>query len=107
MRVERECDDCYLAEYMTKHIGETFEGMVSSVQEFGFFVELDNTIEGLVRVDTLSKGPYDYDGHFTLTKDGKPVYRVGDTVKVICIGANVSSGQVDFVVDGDNKDDLV
>ena len=107
MRVERECDDCYLAEYMTKHIGETFEGTVSSVQEFGFFVELDNTIEGLVRVDTLSKGPYDYDGHFTLTKDGKPVYRVGDTVKVICIGANVSSGQVDFVVDGDNKDDLV
>ena len=92
---------------MTKHVGETFEGTVSSVQEFGFFVELDNTVEGLVRVDTLSKGPYDYDGHFTLTKDGKPVYRVGDTVKVICIGANVSSGQVDFAVDGDNKDDLV
>ena len=107
MRVERECDDCYLAEYMTKHVGETFEGMVSSVQEFGFFVELPNTIEGLVRVDSLSKGPYDYDGHFTLTKDGKPAYRVGDTVKVICIGANVSAGQVDFVIDGDNKDDLV
>lgn len=107
MRVERECDDCYLAEYMTKHIGESFEGMVSSVQEFGFFVELPNTIEGLVRIDSLSKGPYDYDGHFTLTKDGKPVYRVGDTVKVICIGANVSAGQVDFVVDGDNKDDLI
>ena len=107
MRVERECDDCYLAEYMTKHIGESFEGMVSSVQEFGFFVELQNTIEGLVRIDSLSKGPYDYDGHFTLTKDGKPVYRVGDTVKVICIGANVSAGQVDFVVDGDNKDDLI
>ncbi|MBQ8175935.1 MAG: ribonuclease R [Oscillospiraceae bacterium] len=107
MRVERECDDCYLAEYMTKHIGESFEGMVSSVQEFGFFVELPNTIEGLVRIDSLSKGPYDYDGHFTLTKDGKPAYRVGDTVKVICVGANVNAGQVDFVVDGDNKDDLI
>lgn len=107
MRVERECDDCYLAEYMTKHIGEAFEGMVSSVQEFGFFVELPNTIEGLVRVDSLAHGPYDYDGHFTLTKEGKPAYRVGDTVKVICIGANVSAGQVDFVVDGDNKDDLI
>lgn len=107
MRVERECDDCYLAEYMTNHIGEAFEGMVSSVQEFGFFVELPNTIEGLVRVDSLAHGPYDYDGHFTLTKDGKPAYRVGDTVKVICIGANVSAGQVDFVVDGDNKDDLI
>ena len=107
MRVERECDDCYLAEYMTKHIGETFEGTVSSVQEFGFFVELDNTIEGLVRVDSLANGPYDYDGHFTLTKEGKPVYRVGERVKVICVSANVAAGQVDFVVDGDNKDDLV
>ncbi|MBQ8786211.1 MAG: ribonuclease R [Oscillospiraceae bacterium] len=107
MRVERECDDCYLAEYMTKHIGETFEGMVSSVQEFGFFVELDNTVEGLVRVDSLANGPYDYDGHFTLTKEGKPVYRVGERVKVICVSANVAAGQVDFVVDGDNKDDLI
>ncbi len=107
MRVERECDDCYLAEYMTKHIGECFEGTVCSVQEFGFFVELDNTIEGLVRIDSLAHGPYDYDGHFTLTKDGKSVYRVGDRVKVICIGANVNAGQVDFAVDGDNKDDLV
>ncbi len=102
MRVERECDDCYLAEYMTKHIGEAFEGVVSSVQEFGFFVELENTVEGLVRIDSLAHGPYDYDGHFTLTKDGKSAYRVGDTVKVICIGANVNAGQVDFVVDGDN-----
>jgi len=107
MRVERECDDCYLAEYMTKHIGETFEGTVSSVQEFGFFVELDNTIEGLVRIDSLAHGPYDYDGHFTLTKEGKPAYRVGDRVKVICVSANVAAGQVDFNVDGDNKDDLV
>lgn len=107
MRVERECDDCYLAEYMTKHIGEAFEGTVSSVQEFGFFVELDNTVEGLVRVDSLANGPYDYDGHFTLTKEGKPVYRVGERVKVICVSANVAAGQVDFVVDGDNKDDLV
>lgn len=107
MRVERECDDCYIAEYMTNHVGETFEGMISSVQEFGFFVELPNTVEGLVRVDTLAKGPYDYDGHFTLLKEGKPVYRVGDTIKVVCAAANVSSGQVDFTVDGDCKDDLV
>ena len=54
MRVERECDDCYLAEYMTKDIGEAFEGTVSSVQEFGFFVELDNTVEGCVRVTDMN-----------------------------------------------------
>lgn len=107
MRVERSCDDCYIAEYMAKHVGESFEGTVSSVQDFGFFVELPNTVEGLVRVDSLANGPYDYDGHFTLTKEGKPKYRVGDTVRVICVGANVNAGQVDFVVDGDCKDDLI
>ena len=101
MRIERACDDCYTAEYMSAHIGEHFEGMISSVQEFGFFVELPNTIEGLVRMDTLKNGPYDYDGRFAFTKEGKSVYRVGDTVKVICAAANVSAGQVDFVIEGD------
>lgn len=107
MRIERECDDCYCAEYMTAHIGEEFEGIISSVQEFGFFVELPNTVEGLVRLESLKNGPYDYDGHFTLTKNGKNVYQVGGSVKVICANTNVSSGQVDFTVVGDCKDDLV
>lgn len=101
MRIERACDDCYTAEYMSAHIGEHFEGMISSVQEFGFFVELPNTVEGLVRMDTLKNGPYDYDGRFAFTKEGKSVYRVGDKVSVICAAANVSAGQVDFVVEGD------
>lgn len=101
MRIERACDDCYAAEYMSAHIGERFEGMISSVQDFGFFVELPNTVEGLVRLDALKNGPYDYDGRFAFTKDGKSVYRVGDTVSVICTAANVSAGQVDFAVEGD------
>ena len=98
MRVERDCDDCYIAEYMHGHIGEEFEGIISSVQEYGFFVELPNTVEGLVRLESLKDGPYDFDGKFTLTQNGKPVYRVGDPIKVICSAANVSSGQVDFTI---------
>lgn len=98
MRVERDCDDCYIAEYMHGHIGEDFEGNISSVQEYGFYVELPNTVEGLVRLESLKDGPYDFDGRFTLTKFGKPAFRVGDTVKVICTAANISSGQVDFVL---------
>ena len=101
MRIERACDDCYAAEYMSSHIGERFEGMISSVQEFGFFVELPNTVEGLVRLDTLKNGPYDYDGRFSLTKEGKPAYRVGDRIRVICAAADISAGQVDFVVEND------
>lgn len=102
MRVERDCDDCYIAEYMKAHLGEDFEGIIVSMQDFGFFVELPNTVQGLVRMESLKDGPYDYDGKFTVTKAGKPVYKVGDRVKVVCAGANVSSGQVDFTIyDGD------
>ncbi len=105
MRIERDCSDCYAAEYMSAHVGESFEGVISSVQEFGFFVELPNTVEGRVAMESLKNGPYDYDGRFAYTKYGKTVYRVGDTVKVICAGANVSAGQIDFVVEGDSEAD--
>ncbi|MCD7730698.1 MAG: ribonuclease R [Oscillospiraceae bacterium] len=98
MRVERDCSDCYIAEYMKAHLGEDFCGMIVSVQEFGFFVQLPNTVEGLVRIDSLKDGPYDFDGHFTLTKNGQASYTVGDKVHVVCAGANVSSGQVDFTI---------
>jgi len=97
MRVERECEDCYIAEYMKGHIGEEFEGIISSMQEYGFYVELPNTVEGLVRTETLG-GAFDFDGHFTYSRAGQAVYRIGDTVKVTCIKADVSSGNVDFAV---------
>lgn len=98
MRAERDCNDCYIAEYMLKHLGEDFEGFIVSIMDYGFYVELPNTVEGLVRIDSLKDGPYDFDGRFTLSKSGKPVYKVGDTVRVICAAANVSSGKVDFTV---------
>ena len=103
MRVERDCEDCYIAEYMSNHVGENFEGIISSIREFGFFVELPNTVEGLVRIETLPDGQYEFDGKFTLTRLGKPVYRVGDKVKVTCVAANISSGQVDFNIISDEN----
>lgn len=107
MRVERECEDCYVAEFMSSHLGEEFEGIIVSIQEYGFYVELPNTVEGMVRMDSLKKGPYDFDGHFTLSKSGKPMYKIGDTVKVKCIGAHISSGQVDFIISDDFVEDLI
>ncbi len=98
MKVEWECEDCYIAEYMGAHIGEEFEGMIVSVQDFGFFAALPNTVQGLVRIESLKNGPYDFDGHFTITKSGKPVYTIGDKVKVTCVSTDVSSGQVDFEI---------
>ena len=102
MRVERECEDCYIAEYMNSHLGEEFEGIISSMQDYGFYVELPNTVEGLVRTETLD-GAFDFDGHFTYFRAGQPVYRIGDTVKVTCIKADVASGKVDFAIVDDKK----
>jgi ribonuclease R len=99
MNIERDCEDCYKAEFMTSHIGDEFEGFISSVTEFGFYVELSNTVEGLVHINSLPEGNYIYDGYFTIADEFSDVtYSVGDSVKVICSGANVSSGNIDFEI---------
>lgn len=97
MNIERDCEDCYKAEYMQQHVGDEFEGLISSVTEFGFYVELENTVEGLVHINSLPEGYYNYDGYFTLSDEysGKS-YSVGDRVTVICSRADVNSGNIDF-----------
>ena len=79
------------------HVGDEFEGLISSVTEFGFYVELENTVEGLVHINSLPEGYYNYDGYFTLSDEysGKS-YSVGDRVTVICSRADVNSGNIDF-----------
>lgn len=98
MRVERECEDCYIAEYMSSHLGEEFDGMICSITDYGMYVELPNTVEGLVKMETLPDGTYDFDGHFSITRDGKPVYSVGQQVRVKCVKVSVSGGNIDFIV---------
>ncbi len=98
MRVERECEDCYIAEYMSAHLGEEFDGMISGMTDYGMYVELPNTVEGLVKIETLPDGAYEYDGHFSLTRDGKAVYSVGQGVRVKCVKTDISGGNIDFVL---------
>ncbi len=100
MQVERDCEDCYKAEYMKSRVGCCFDGIVSSVTSFGMYVELSNTIEGLVRMDSLPEGEYFYDGvmELTDTRSGRR-FRVGDPVRVCCVGADVNAGNVDFVLE--------
>lgn len=97
MNIERNCEDCYKAEFMQQHVGDEFEGLISSVTEFGFYVELENTVEGLVHVNSLPEGYYNYDGYFTLSDEysGKS-YSIGDRVSVICSRADVNTGKIDF-----------
>lgn len=96
VKIERDCESCYAAEYMKSHIGEEYEGIISSVTDFGFYVELPNTVEGLVHIHSLDDD-FEYDGLVSLKGEfsGK-IYTLGDTVKVKCVNAHVNSGNIDF-----------
>lgn len=95
--IERECEDCYKAEYMKNKIGEVFTGKISGVVEYGFYVELPNTVEGFVHIRTLPTGEYDYTEPALLKEAFSGTeYRLGDTVKVICSSVSVNDGTVDF-----------
>jgi ribonuclease R len=96
--VERKTTSIFAAEYMKAHLGDIFDGVIIAVLRTGFFVELPNTAEGFVRLDSLPKPPYDYDGYIALTQNGKRVYTVGDTVTVQVAKADIQSARVDFVV---------
>ena len=100
---ERDVEKMKKAEYMENHIGEQFDGIISGVCDFGFFVELPNTVEGLVRIDTLDSDYYAYNKELNaiLGKSKGKVYMFGDKVKVEVISASKETSQVDFKVIGD------
>ena len=95
---EREVDDMKMAEYMENHIGEQFEGEISGVTNFGFFVELDNLVEGLVHINDL-KGFFHYKEESQMLLGDRGVdYRLGDRVLVEVIKANKEERAVDFKI---------
>lgn len=99
MHIEWDCEDVYKAEYMSKHIGEQFEGTISSIKSFGMYVVLDNTVEGLVKIESMP-GWYEYDEQNLTLKNASSgaTYSIGDTVRVIVAGVDVPSGQIDFTL---------
>ncbi|MGL4774318.1 MAG: ribonuclease R [Clostridium sp.] len=103
---EREVDDLKKAEYMLDRIGEEFEGMVSSVTNFGMFVELSNTIEGLVHISSLDDDYYVYDeAHLSLIGERtKKIYKLGDIVKVKCSKVDIANRDVYFELSNDNQE---
>ena len=97
---EREVDDMKMAEYMMDHIGEEYEGMITTVTNFGMFVELPNLVEGLVRIDDLTDDTYIFDEEtFSLRGvNNKRGYRLGDKVKVVVKAANKEAKTIDFLI---------
>ena len=97
MQVERSCEDCYKAEYLKAHIGEERDGIIGSVTEFGFFVTMPDTCEGLVSVHSLGEGEFSFDGMLSLKNlNTGEQWRVGDKVRVKIASAEVNSGKVDL-----------
>ena len=105
---ERDVDDMKMAEYMESHIGEIYEGVISSVTSFGFFVELPNLIEGLVHVNSLKGDYFNYVPELLslVGNTTKKTYRIGDKVKVKCVGASKERAMIDFEVVKEDKDTL-
>lgn len=106
---ERESEDLKKVEYMKAHEGEVFEGIIANVTSFGMFIEMDNTIEGLVRMSSMHDDYYNYDErHFCLIGEHtRKIYRIGDLVKVVLAKADISTRKIEFVlVDSDTDDDI-
>ena len=103
---EREVDDMKMAEYMENHIGEEFDGVISGVESFGLFVELDNLIEGLVQVNSLKGDYYNYVEELLclIGQNTKKRYSLGDKVRVKVVGASKEARTIDFELVGDKYD---
>lgn len=97
---ERETDTIKKVQYMTKHIGETFTGIISGVTNWGIFVELPNTVEGLISLNSLTDDYYVYDadkmcvtGEHSLKK-----FSLGDEITIVVKYADVANRTIDFLL---------
>lgn len=104
-KLERSVTDMKKAEYMENYIGEVFEGVISSVVKWGFYVELPNTIEGLVASSTFDSNDYTFNEELLLwsSKRKKRQFQMGDRVEVIVESASKDLREINFIVKGANR----
>ena len=97
-QVERDSIDIKKAEYMSKKIGEQYEGIISGVTQFGVFVELENTVEGLIRFENLGNEYYEYDADHKILigERTKETFKIGDKINIEVIDANKQEKRISF-----------
>ena len=95
---ERAVDELYKTWYMRSHMGEEFEGVISGVTAFGIFVELPNTVEGLVKIESLPEDEYIFSEERYLLKGARHSYKIGDRCKVKVAGCDIGTRRVEFVL---------
>lgn len=98
MTAERSAEDCYMAEYMKQHLGEYYEGVISGVTQRGVFVELENSVEGFVPMESFPGADYQFDGMITQVdrRTGKKL-TIGQPLRIQVAASDVASGRIDFV----------
>lgn len=96
---ERETEKMKKAEYMLGHIGEVYEGVISSITSWGMYVELPNTVEGLIHVSNLYDDRYYYreESHAMVGTDTGKIYKLGQSIPVRVLGADKQTRTIDFV----------
>lgn len=97
-KVERDAEKIKKAEYMQSKIGEVYDGVVSSVTPFGMFIELDNTVEGLISFENMGDEYFIYDDErkTLMGENSKKIYKVGDKVTIEVINADKLTRKIDF-----------
>ena len=100
VELEREVEKLKKAEYMTYHIGEKFDAVISGVTHYGIYAELDNTIEGLIRVDDLWDDYYDYYGekYALIGRNTNKVYKLGDRIEIIVDDVSRERREISFII---------
>ena len=98
--LERDVTAMKMAEFMEEHIGEIFEGVVSGMIDSGMFVELPNTIEGMIRFETIRSDFLIFDSKRMLvySRGSKKQYRLGDKIRVLVLNASKATGKVEFTL---------
>ena len=99
-KVERESEDIKKAEYMQSKIGNEYEGVISSITSFGMFVELYNTVEGLIRLNNLSDDYYifDQENYLLFGEHTKKTFKIGDKINIKVDSVNIPLREVNFVL---------
>ncbi|MDD6483209.1 MAG: ribonuclease R [Clostridiales bacterium] len=100
---ERDVEDLMKAEYMSAFIGQSFDAIISGVTSFGMFAELENSVEGLIRLESMSDDYYEYnEEENTLTGSrSKQLYRIGDMVRIVVARTDIRLRRIDFVLEKD------
>jgi ribonuclease R len=95
---ERDVDDLYKVVYMSERLGSEYDGVISGVTNFGIFVELANTIEGIIRIENLPQDSYEYFEDKLLLKGAQHSYKIGEPIKIKVAGCDWGSMRVEFAI---------